>query len=107
MVVGFKLQGIQLLPCKTPSCRCCGDVNTPMGMIPVETRSQREKKLATKAETPTSGDPFPGLCATQVQEVGQELHEATPPVAFPSTLTPFKPNARASDLPQDTCKMPS
>lgn len=90
MVVGFKLQGIQLLPCKTPSCRCCGDVNTPMGMIPVENRSQKEKKkIATKAETPTFGVPFPGLCASQVQEVCQELHEATPPVAFainPNTI---------------------
>lgn len=81
----------QLLPCKASSCCCCGDVNTPMGMIPVETRSQREKKkkIATKAETPTFGAPFPGLCASQVQEVCQELHEATPPVAFainPNTI---------------------
>lgn len=61
-----------------------------MGMIPVETRSQREKKnVATKAEMPTAGVPFPGLCASQVQEVCQELHEATPPVAFainPNTI---------------------
>lgn len=63
MVVGFKLQGIQLLPCKTPSCRCCGDVNTPMGMIPVETRSQREKKISYQGRDSNLWRPIPrSLC---------------------------------------------